>query len=50
VRKSCDKLSAIGENISEEDRIVYLLAYLSESYSTLVTTLEQVLKSLCWLL
>jgi len=36
----CDELSAIGENISEEDRVVYLLASLPESYNTLVTALE----------
>jgi len=36
----CDELSAIGENVSEEDRVVYLLASLPESYSTLVTALE----------
>jgi len=36
----CDELSAIGENVSEEDKVVYLLAYLPESYSTLVTALE----------
>ena len=38
--KICDELSAIGENISEEDRVVYLLASLPKSYSTLVTVLE----------
>ena len=38
--KICDELSAIGENISEKDRVVYLLAILPESYSTLVTVLE----------
>ena len=32
----CDELSAIGENVSEEDRVVYLLASLPESYNTLV--------------
>jgi len=36
----CDELSAIGKNISEEDRVVYLLASLPESYNTLVTALE----------
>ena len=36
----CDELSAIGETISEEDRVVYLLASLPESYSVLVTALE----------
>jgi len=36
----CDELSAIGENVSEEDRVVYLLASLPESYSTLVSALE----------
>ena len=35
-----DELSAIGENVSEEDRVVYLLVSLPESYSTLVTALE----------
>ena len=36
----CDKLSAIGEPVNEEDRVVYLLASLPESYNVLVTTLE----------
>ena len=36
----CDELSAIGETVSEEDRVVYLLASLPESYSVLVTALE----------
>ena len=36
----CDELSAIGETISEEDRVVYHLASLPESYSVLVTALE----------
>ena len=35
-----DALSVAGETISEEDRVVYLLASLPESYSVLVTTLE----------
>ena len=36
----CDELSAIGETVSEEDRVVYLLASLPESYNVLVTALE----------
>ena len=35
-----DALSVTGETISEEDRVVYLLASLPESYSVLVTALE----------
>ena len=35
-----DALSVAGETISEEDRVVYLLASLPESYSVLVTALE----------
>ena len=35
-----NELSAIGDNISEEDRVVYFLASLPESYNTLVTALE----------
>ena len=35
-----DELSVIGDHISEEDRVVYLLASLPESYSMLVTALE----------
>ena len=35
----CDELSVIGETISEEDRVVYLLASLPESYNVLVTAL-----------
>ena len=35
----CD-LSAIGETINEEDRVVYLLVSLPESYGVLVTALE----------
>ena len=36
----CDELSAIGETVKEEDRVVYLLASLPESYNVLVTALE----------
>lgn len=36
----CDELSAIGEPVNEEDRVVYLLASLPETYSVLVTALE----------
>lgn len=36
----CDELAAIGEPVSEEDRVVYLLASLPESYNVLVTALE----------
>ena len=35
-----DELSIIGNPISEEDRVVYLLASLPESYNVLVTALE----------
>ena len=35
-----DALSVISDPISEEDRVVYLLASLPESYSMLVTALE----------
>ena len=36
----CDELSVIGETISEEDRVVYLLVSFPESYNVLVTALE----------
>ena len=36
----CDELSVIGERVSDEDRVVYLLTSLPESYGVLVTTLE----------
>ena len=36
----CNELSAIGEPIKEEDRVVYHLASLPEFYSVLVTALE----------
>ena len=36
----CDELSAIGDPVNEEDRVVYLLASLPESYNVLVTALE----------
>lgn len=36
----CDELAAIGERVSDEDRVVYLLASLPESYGVLVTALE----------
>ena len=36
----CDELSVIGETVSEEDRVVYLLASLPESYNVLVTALK----------
>ena len=35
-----NELAVIGEEMSEEDRVVYLLASLSESFDTLVTALE----------
>ena len=40
----CDKLSVIGEFISEEDQVVYLLTSLPGSYNVLVTTLETSVK------
>ena len=36
----CDELSAIGETVNEENRVVYLLASLLETYSVLITALE----------
>ena len=36
----CDELSAIGEPVKEEDRVIYLLASLPECYNVLVTALE----------
>ena len=33
-------MSIIGDNVSDEDRVVYLLASLPESYDMLVTALE----------
>ena len=36
----CDELLVTGKAISEEDRVVYLLASLPESYNMLVTALE----------
>ena len=36
----CDKLSVIGEAISEKDRVIYLLASLPGSYNMLVTALQ----------
>ena len=35
-----DSLSVAGENVSEEDRILYLLASLPDDYNVLVTALE----------
>ena len=35
-----DVLSVAGETVSEEDRVVYLLASLPESYNILVTAFE----------
>lgn len=35
-----DSLAVIGDSISEEDRVVHLLASLPDSYNTLVTALE----------
>ena len=40
MNKTCDELSAIGETVSEEDKVVYLLASLPESYSVLVAARE----------
>ena len=36
----CDELVAIGEHVTDEDRVVYLLASLLERYGVLVTALE----------
>ena len=35
-----NELAVVGDNISDEDRVVYLLASLPESYEMLVTSLE----------
>ena len=35
-----DSLAVAGEDVSEEDRVVYLLASLPESYNVLVTAVE----------
>ena len=35
-----DGLSIVGDPVTEEDRVVYLLASLPESYNMLVTALE----------
>ena len=35
-----DALSVVGDPIKEEDRVVFLLASLPESYDVLVTALE----------
>ena len=35
-----DELAVIAEPISKEDKVVYLLAGLPDSYDVLVTTLE----------
>ena len=35
-----NELTVVGDNISDEDRVVYLLASLPESFDTLVTALE----------
>ena len=35
-----NSLSIVGDPISEEDQVVYLLASIPESYSMLVTALE----------
>ena len=35
-----DELSIVGDPVSEEDRVVHLLASLPESYSMLVTAIE----------
>ena len=43
-----DFLSVAGETVSEEDRVVYLLASLPESYNVLVTALEPMKKFLNW--
>ena len=38
--KVCDELSAIGEPVNDEDRVIDILASLPKSYNVLVTTLE----------
>ena len=38
--ETSNELSIFGDTITDEDRVIYLLASLPESFSTLVTTLE----------
>ena len=35
-----NELAIVGVDITDEDRVIYLLASLPDSYHTLVTTLE----------
>ena len=43
-----DGLSVIGDPISDEDRVVHLLASLPESYNVLVTALKRMRLCLRW--
>ena len=40
ITETFNELSVVGNNIDDEDRVVYLLASLPESYEMLVTALE----------
>ena len=40
ITKIFNELSVIGDNVDDEDRVIYLLASLPDSYEMLVTALE----------
>ena len=40
ITESFNELAVIGDNIEDEDKVVYLIASLPESYDMLVTALE----------
>ena len=50
IKRMTEIWSAIGECVSDEDRVVYLLASLLESFSVLVTALKLVQMYCHWLL
>jgi len=40
ITETFNELSVVGDNIDDEDRVIYLLASLPESYKMLVIALE----------
>ena len=48
IKTLAEQLDAVGAPVSEDDRVITLLASLSESYAFLITALESRSDSLSW--